>query len=133
MDGGIVDNQGIEPVLLAEARMQLNNPERLGLVQPGHELDLIMVADVASPFMEGYVASRQNTNGWLKQLTPGLVISLNTLLLIISGAGLFWSVRHAALGWIIFFSTLVTLTLIGFLLFRWLKSCLCLSMSPRLL
>jgi predicted acylesterase/phospholipase RssA len=121
MDGGIVDNQGIEPVLLAEARMQLNNPERLGLVQPGHELDLIMVADVASPFMEGYVASKQNTNGWLRQLTPGLVTSLNTLLLIISGVGLFWSVRQVALGWIIFFSALVTLALIGFLLFRWLK------------
>jgi predicted acylesterase/phospholipase RssA len=121
MDGGIVDNQGIEPVLLAEARMQLNNPERVGLAQPGHELDLIMVADVASPFMDGYVASKQNTNGWLRKLTPSLVITLNTLLLIISVAGLYWSVRQAALGWIIFFSALVTLTLIAFLLFRWLK------------
>lgn len=121
MDGGIVDNQGIEPVLLAEARMQVNNHERSGLAEPGHELDLIMVVDVASPFMEGYVASEQKTHGWLRQLTPALIIIINTVLLIISGVGLFWSIGQADPGWVIFFSVLVTLTLIGFLLFRWLK------------
>lgn len=49
MDGGIVDNQGIQPLLLAEQRMKRDNPE-----QEGNCLDLILVSDVASPYMESY-------------------------------------------------------------------------------
>ena len=44
MDGGIVDNQGIEPILLAEQRMETS----LGC-KDGKCLDLIIVSDVASP------------------------------------------------------------------------------------
>lgn len=48
MDGGIVDNQGIEPVLLANRQMTFDNSEAQGRTDyPCH--DLIIVSDVASP------------------------------------------------------------------------------------
>lgn len=47
MDGGIVDNQGIEPLLLASMQMTYDNPTAQGNTQyPSH--DLIIVSDVAS-------------------------------------------------------------------------------------
>ena len=49
MDGGIVDNQGIEPILLAEQRMETS----LGC-KDGKCLDLIIVSDVASPYTVSY-------------------------------------------------------------------------------
>ena len=53
MDGGIVDNQGFEPILLAEQRMETS----LGC-KDGKCLDLIIVSDVASPYMSAYQPSR---------------------------------------------------------------------------
>lgn len=48
MDGGIVDNQGIEPLLLANQQMTYDNPQANGnTTYPCH--DLIIVSDVASP------------------------------------------------------------------------------------
>lgn len=48
MDGGIVDNQGIEPLLLANQQMTYDNPQANGNTSyPCH--DLIIVSDVASP------------------------------------------------------------------------------------
>lgn len=52
MDGGIVDNQGIEPILLAEQRMKTQHPD-----QEGKCLDLIMISDVSSPYMDAYKPS----------------------------------------------------------------------------
>lgn len=52
MDGGIVDNQGIEPVLLAEEQMKRDSPEKRDKC-----LDLIIVSDVSSPYMDAYQAS----------------------------------------------------------------------------
>lgn len=50
MDGGIVDNQGIEPVLLANRQMTFDNSEAQGRTDyPCH--DLIIVSDVASPIL----------------------------------------------------------------------------------
>lgn len=46
MDGGIVDNQGIEPILLANDRMKRNDPD--------DSLHLMIVSDVSSPFMDKY-------------------------------------------------------------------------------
>ncbi len=65
MDGGIVDNQGIEPVLHAEKRMQ-------GGRAPGDEsnvLDLIIVSDVSSPYMKAFTASEQKKENWWRRLT----------------------------------------------------------------
>ncbi|MDH6306595.1 putative acylesterase/phospholipase RssA [Parabacteroides sp. PF5-5] len=64
MDGGIVDNQGIEPILLAEQRMRSN--------YPGKEdkcLDLIIISDVSSPYMDSYKASKLQLPKWFNKLS----------------------------------------------------------------
>lgn len=52
MDGGIVDNQGIEPVLLAEQQLKKDMPERKDKC-----LELIIISDVSSPYMDAYEPS----------------------------------------------------------------------------
>ena len=54
MDGGIVDNQGIEPILLAEERIRKSEKERIDKA-----LELVIVSDVSSPYMEGYSPNKQ--------------------------------------------------------------------------
>lgn len=51
MDGGIVDNQGIDPILLAEERMEKD--------QKSNEkcLDLVIISDVSGPYMDSYEIS----------------------------------------------------------------------------
>ncbi len=63
MDGGIVDNQGIEPLLLAERRMHA------GLEDGTNKIDLMIISDVASPYMEGFTASLKSKENWWRQLT----------------------------------------------------------------
>ena len=53
MDGGVVDNQGIEPILLAEERMHKCGKERRDKA-----LELIIISDVSSSNMDGYSPSR---------------------------------------------------------------------------
>ena len=64
MDGGIVDNQGIEPILLAEQRMETS----LGC-KDGKCLDLIIVSDVASPYMSAYQPSDVHLPKGLNRMT----------------------------------------------------------------
>lgn len=53
MDGGIVDNQGIEPVLLASQQMSYDHPDAKGDRNfPCH--DLIIVSDVSSPEVKSH-------------------------------------------------------------------------------
>lgn len=53
MDGGIVDNQGIEPILLANAQMQFDDERAKGIKDfPCH--DLIIVSDVSHPKTESF-------------------------------------------------------------------------------
>lgn len=52
MDGGIVDNQGIEPILLAEEQMKCDFPGKKDKC-----LDLVIVSDVSSPYMNAYQTS----------------------------------------------------------------------------
>jgi predicted acylesterase/phospholipase RssA len=83
MDGGIIDNQGIEGLLMVEERMRKNrdgknpNPERA--------LDLIILSDVTSPYMEEYKVSIQKKSNWWRKLTPLNVILINTLVMVLSG------------------------------------------------
>lgn len=72
MDGGIVDNQGIEPILLANERMKRNDP--------GDSLHLIIVSDVSSPFMDKYEPCSESFNGTGSQWTfRNVFICLNIL------------------------------------------------------
>ena len=63
MDGGCVDNQGIEPVLLAEERMQKKQNIR------GKALDLVIVSDVSSPYMDAYEPYRGSLPSFVRKLT----------------------------------------------------------------
>jgi len=51
MDGGVVDNQGIDPILLAEQRMCKYRSDKS---RTDKALDLVIISDVASPYMDGY-------------------------------------------------------------------------------
>ena len=55
MDGGVVDNQGIDPILLAEKRMRKYREDK---TRTDKAFDLIIVSDVASPYMDGYKPSK---------------------------------------------------------------------------
>ena len=68
MDGGVVDNQGIEPILLAEERMRKYRDDQS---RTDKALDLMIVSDVASPYMVGYAPSEQMLPRGLGKLTIG--------------------------------------------------------------
>lgn len=68
MDGGIVDNQGIDPILLAEERMFKYRSDKS---RTDKALDLVIVNDVASPYMDGYTPSEQMLPNSVGKLTIG--------------------------------------------------------------
>ncbi len=60
MDGGIVDNQGIDSVFWAEQRMQEYKGNRAQFAsQDVKAIDLCMISDVSSPFMDSYVKTEE--------------------------------------------------------------------------
>lgn len=119
MDGGIVDNQGIEPILLAEKRMKRNNPNP---DKTSNELDLVIVTDVASPYMEDYNASTQNKRPGWRSLTPAWILFLNTLLLLASGYGLYHFILKDNTVMTILSTVVLTITTLIFLIGRLIKS-----------
>ena len=68
MDGGITDNQGIEPILKAEERMRKYRTDKS---RKDKALDLVIVSDVTSPYMDGYVPSEQLMPESVGKLTLG--------------------------------------------------------------
>ena len=68
MDGGITDNQGIEPVLKAEERMRKYRQDKS---RGDKALDLVIVSDVSSPYMVGYTPSEQMMPDGVGKLTLG--------------------------------------------------------------
>ena len=91
MDGGIVDNQGIEPVLLAEQRMERDaGPEK-----KDKSLDLIIVSDVASPGMDAYKESNVHLPSMpggltLNKLSACMKVTAAATTLVVAGA-LWWA------------------------------------------
>ena len=73
MDGGVSDNQGIESVLLAEERMRKYRDKKAqeGKKRSDKALDLVIISDVASPYMEGYTPSEHMLPKSLGKLTLG--------------------------------------------------------------
>lgn len=114
MDGGIVDNQGIEPVLLAESRMKKNIPGDV----TQNAIDLIIVCEVASPTMEGFKASQQHTSGWWKSLTPRIIGIVNAIFWVLSLIGIVWSFMGNCRPLMIVFSMLFTFTNVVWWLYR---------------
>ena len=69
MDGGIIDNQGIDPILLAESRL---NNSRTDNSRTDKALDLIIISDVAdSDVNEPYAPCEQMLPQWMGHLTIG--------------------------------------------------------------
>lgn len=68
MDGGITDNQGIEPILLAEEHMRKYRADK---TRTDKALDLVIVSDVSSPYMDGYAPSEQMVSEGVGKLTLG--------------------------------------------------------------
>jgi hypothetical protein len=96
----------------------LNQPD-----SPERALDLVIVSDVASPFMEKYVATVQNPNNWWRVLTPNLILILNNLFLAGALYGLITSVMGQCYGWVIVFTVVATVNILidvlaGFLIGR---------------
>ena len=107
MDGGIVDNQGIGSVILAERRMcHSQKPDQ----KADRAIDLFIVSDVAAPDMDALENSQPgNMNGWRSWSfrtfeIGGIVLSLISLA---SLAGLFFFGEKA---WLILFAVMGTLT-----------------------
>lgn len=64
MDGGIVDNQGIEPIILADDRMVKAASDKKDA-----GFDLVIISDVASPYMDAYEATDVKLPAKLHKLT----------------------------------------------------------------
>ena len=97
MDGGITDNQGIESIMLAENRRHDYREDR---TRTDVSLDLVIVSDVASPYMVGYMPSEQMLPKFAGKLTFGrlrnygliteAVVMALFILSIVLGSG-FWT------------------------------------------
>lgn len=89
MDGGISDNQGIESILMSEKHLHKHRQDR---DRNDKALDLLIVSDVASPYMkESYKPSKQIktmgklTIGRLRNynlIAGGVILALFTLALV---------------------------------------------------
>lgn len=68
MDGGIVDNQGIDPLLKAEDRLHTYREDQQ---RTDMAFDLVIISDVAGEDMDGYAPSEQMLPNGLGRLTLG--------------------------------------------------------------
>ncbi|MCU4174603.1 patatin-like phospholipase family protein [Carboxylicivirga sp. N1Y90] len=116
MDGGIVDNQGIEPLLLAEDRMKKNEGKK---PDDANVMDLLIMSDVTSPYMEDY-SPWKTKKSWWRRMTPRAILIVNSLALLGSIAGLFFSLKNELTGWSAAASAVVIFNLIVFLLSHFL-------------
>jgi hypothetical protein len=70
MDGGIVDNQGIDSVLWAEERMsKYKEGLRQFISEDETVIDLYIISDVASPFMDSYVRTEEKKFSFFRKLS----------------------------------------------------------------
>lgn len=122
MDGGIVDNQGVTPILLAENRMKRNVTKRTGTEPVANVIDLIIVSDVASPYMEEYTASKQVTKGFWRKLTLKKIFFCNFIVLLASLAWSWFNVANGHTIPLILSTVIFTISAILFLLAGLIKS-----------
>lgn len=122
MDGGIADNQGVTPILLAESRMKRNETKRMGVEPVGNVIDLIIVSDVASPYMEEYTASKQITKGFWRKLTIEKLFFWNFMILLASLAWSWFNIAYGLIVPLIFSVVVVTVSTMLFLLAGLIKS-----------
>ena len=68
MDGGVVDNQGIGPLMKAEERLHTYRDDQQ---RTDKAFDLVIISDVAGEDMDGYAPSEQIMSASLGRLTLG--------------------------------------------------------------
>lgn len=131
MDGGIVDNQGIEPILLAESRMVRN---RTDPTKTDNELDLIIISDVASPYMEDYTASKQGPLARWRKLTPRAILIWNSVILVSAVSGVVTFLKMGMPLGAVVSSGIASICLVVYGIGKFLKNLpLKLDVPPRLL
>ena len=81
MDGGVIDNQGIDPILLAEERMRKYRSDK---ARTDCALDLVIVSDVSSPYMKGYAPCEQMMPRGVGKLTLGRLRNYGLIALAVS-------------------------------------------------
>jgi predicted acylesterase/phospholipase RssA len=122
MDGGIVDNQGIGPILLAEARIKRNQANVSGIMRADNAIDLIIVSDVASPYMEDYKASQQKTAGLWRKFSLQWIFLINSVFLLSSGYFIYHTIQRNQVTWLIASVVVFTLSVLLFVSARFIKS-----------
>ncbi len=90
MDGGIVDNQGIDSVIWAEKRMRNYKGNLKNLVSDDEKsIDLYIISDVSSPFMEGYVRTEEKPMKSWRKLSFRSFRLIGALSLLFGGLAIF--------------------------------------------
>lgn len=128
MDGGIVDNQGIDSVVNAEKRMKKYKGDLAPFASEDiKSIDLYIISDVSSPFMKSYIKTEEKKAGcWRNRsfrtlLAAGISLIAAGLLL---GIAVFKSRQPALLFVSGFFASLFMISgataLILSNLFRWI-------------
>jgi len=91
MDGGMVDNQGIDSVINAEYRMSKYTADLAEFAsQDVKAVDLYIISDVSSPYMNPYVTSiEKKPSGWRKLsfrrfFLLGILLEIAAILLVIA-------------------------------------------------
>lgn len=70
MDGGIVDNQGIDSVINAEKRMKKYKGNLKNFTSEDKKaIDLYIISDVSSPYMNSYIKTREKKLKWWRKLS----------------------------------------------------------------
>ncbi len=81
MDGGVVDNQGLDPIILAEERLRKYREDK---ERTDCALDLVIISDVASPYMTGYTPCEQMMPKGVGKLTLGRLRNYGLIALVVS-------------------------------------------------
>lgn len=128
MDGGIVDNQGIDSVIWAEERMKNYQGQLKNVVSDDKKaIDLYIISDVASPFMDSYVRTEEKPMKSWRNLNFKRFMWFG-LAFLLAGAGATWlGFQSASRFWIYFIGAAASLLFLAgaaslFLsnLFRWM-------------
>lgn len=83
MDGGIVDNQGVDSVIWAEKRMAKYSPEIKHYASNDTKaIDLFIISDVSSPYMNGFVKT-ENSKKIIGNLSFGAFRWISVFFLIL--------------------------------------------------
>ncbi|MEZ5082475.1 MAG: hypothetical protein R2750_03350 [Bacteroidales bacterium] len=84
MDGGIDDNQGIDSVIWAEERMKDYNGDLRKFISDDETvIDLYIISDVASPFMDKYVKTVEKPFNFFRKLSLNRIYSYGTILILL--------------------------------------------------